>query len=197
MVTQAKHCIVFSVSMTKSQSNFYWNRCIPSFHSLSAFWANGKQNCGLVNFILELFLPFPHCIIINSIYHKMAGNAEDSSVKIERKFLFGTSSAGKQENRTTVPEVLFFVGIFNRNNPKRSALFTFQLNCFTNDNQPKSWFLSFLCHFHWLSIGRKTPLLLKLCLTENRTFAALGSGGPTHGKIVGYSSKNTRDWKRV
>ena len=28
VVTQAKHCIVFCVSMTKSQSNLYWNRCI-------------------------------------------------------------------------------------------------------------------------------------------------------------------------
>ena len=96
VVTQAKHCIVFCISMTKSQSNLYWNRCIPSFHSVSAFWANGKQNSGLVNFILELFLPFPHCI--SSIYHKMAGKAEDSSVKMECEFLFGTSRAGKQDN---------------------------------------------------------------------------------------------------
>ena len=29
VVTQAKHCIVFCVSMTKSRSNLYWNRCIP------------------------------------------------------------------------------------------------------------------------------------------------------------------------
>ena len=29
VVTQAKHCIVFCVSMTKSQSNLYWNRCMP------------------------------------------------------------------------------------------------------------------------------------------------------------------------
>ena len=143
VVTQAKHCIVFCISMTKSQSNLYWNRCIPSFHSVSAFWENGKQNSGLVNFILELFLPFPHCI--SSIYHKMAGKAEDSSVKMECEFLFGTSRAGKQDN---LSEVLFLVGIFNRNNPKRSALFTFQLNRFTNGNKAKSWFLSFLCHFH-------------------------------------------------
>ena len=96
VVTQAKHCIVFCISMTKSQSNLHWNRCIPSFHSVNAFWANGKQNSGLVNFILELFLPFPHCI--SSIYHKMAGKAEDSSVKMECEFLFGTSRAGKQDN---------------------------------------------------------------------------------------------------
>ena len=142
VVTQAKHCTVFCVSMTKSQSNLYWNRCIPSFHSVSAFWANGKQNSGLVNFILELFLPFPHCI--SSIYHKMAGKAEDSSVKMECEFLFGTSRAGKQDNLSRS----FLVGIFNRNNPKRSALFTFQLNRVTNGNKAKSWFLSFLCHFH-------------------------------------------------
>ena len=29
VVTQAKHCIVFCVLMTKSQSNLYWNRCMP------------------------------------------------------------------------------------------------------------------------------------------------------------------------
>ena len=28
VVTQAKHCIVFCVSMAKSQSNLYWNRCV-------------------------------------------------------------------------------------------------------------------------------------------------------------------------
>ena len=28
VVTQAKHCIVFCVLMTKSQSNLYWNRCM-------------------------------------------------------------------------------------------------------------------------------------------------------------------------
>ena len=32
VVTQAKHCIVFCVSMTKSKSNLYWNRCIWEPH---------------------------------------------------------------------------------------------------------------------------------------------------------------------
>ena len=53
VVTQAKHCIVFCVSMTKSQSNLYWNRCmygnshshgtcvlleIPSMHKLVQYF---------------------------------------------------------------------------------------------------------------------------------------------------------------
>ena len=34
VVTQAKHFTVFCVSVTKSQSNFYWNRCMSAIEPL-------------------------------------------------------------------------------------------------------------------------------------------------------------------
>jgi len=58
VVTQAKHCIVLCVSITKSQSNLYWNRCIWWANSVS--WAGPARFTGMARltpcFLVKLSL---------------------------------------------------------------------------------------------------------------------------------------------